>query len=504
MKHHLFLHGFAAAMLALCAACAADLGDTLADPQPIVFSAVQLEGETTFTRAATNGTWEGGEQVAIKINGVVKKYIVDESGALTPDGNTTPFCRTSTSDIAYTAWYPYSESQPSVSTLIVTDQSTTEAQEQCNLMKAEGKVNGQTATLQFSHKAARLGFYLADSDSDNAPVTGATVTVTIDDQTYTAHEDGNGYYSLLVAPQKSVSYGQDFLTITTSEKTYKATAPETATFYANKSYNYIFALKCPPYLTFTADKEQGFKMTKTGSPPDGTFEYSVNNGEWKTVTSGAEVTFGGSNGKLRLRGISPLGTSLNTDYWTISFTNDDVPVAASGDIRTLVSYKNYDTENITGSARFRCLFQNCTALTSAPELNATKLAEACYLYMFYGCTNLKTAPEELPATTLANSCYNSMFYGCTALEKAPELPATTLVLSCYNSMFWNCKNLNEVTIKAEKAAEGVTISKALDWWLYGVASNGTIHCTEAFYTTLKDLNDATILPSGWTRGDLSN
>ncbi len=488
-------------MLALCAACAADLGDTLADPQPIVFSAVQLEGETTFTRAATNGTWEGGEQVAIKIDGVVKKYIVDESGALTPDGSTTPFCRTSTSDIAYTAWYPYSDEEPTTPT-IVTDQSTTEAQESCNLMTAKGAVNGQTATLQFSHKAARLGFYLADSDSDNAPVTGATVTVTIDDQTYTAHEDGNGYYSLLVAPQKSVSYGQDFLTITASGKTYKATAPKKATFYTGKSYNYIFALKCPPYLTFTADAEQGFKMTRSNFS-SGTFEYSVNNGEWKTVTSGAEVTFGGDNGKLRLRGISPLGTSLNTAHCTISFTNDNVPVAASGDIRTLVNYKNYDTENITGKACFRGLFNGCTMLTSAPELPATKLATNCYYYMFKDCTNLKTAPE-LPATTLANSCYNMMFYGCTALEKAPKLPATTLVASCYDSMFWNCKNLKEVTIKAEKAAEGVTISKALDWWLASVASNGTIHCTEAFYTTLKDLNDATILPSGWTRGDLSN
>lgn len=51
MKHHLFLQGFAAAMLALCAACAADLGDTLADPQPLVFSAVQLEGK----RQTANG-----------------------------------------------------------------------------------------------------------------------------------------------------------------------------------------------------------------------------------------------------------------------------------------------------------------------------------------------------------------------------------------------------------------------------------------------------------------
>ncbi len=41
MKHPLFLQGLAAAILTLCAACTADLGDTLAEPQPLVFSAVR-------------------------------------------------------------------------------------------------------------------------------------------------------------------------------------------------------------------------------------------------------------------------------------------------------------------------------------------------------------------------------------------------------------------------------------------------------------------------------
>lgn len=201
-------------------------------------------------------------------------------------------------------------------------------------------------------------------------------------------------------------------------------------------------------------------------------EGETTNGEWKTVTSGAEVTFGGNNGTLRLRGISSYGTGerYNTADCAISFTNDNVPVAASGDIRTLVDYKNYDNVN-TESARFRCLFQNCTALTSAPELNATALAYGCYLYMFKGCTNLKTAPE---------------------------LPATTLVASCYKDMFYGCKNLNEVTIKAEKAADGVTIDGALNWWLYNVASEGTIHKKSTL--TLKQ-NSVSGIPSGWTAKD---
>ena len=34
------------------------------------------------------------------------------------------------------------------------------------------------------------------------------------------------------------------------------------------------------------------------------------------------------------------------------------------------------------------MFDNCTSLTQAPELQATELASGCYTYMFYGCTNL--------------------------------------------------------------------------------------------------------------------
>ena len=86
------------------------------------------------------------------------------------------------------------------------------------------------------------------------------------------------------------------------------------------------------------------------------------------------------------------------------------------------------------------MFEDCTSLTTAPELPATTLAPGCYSSMFNGCTSLTTAPE-LPATTLTNSCYSMMFYGCTSLTSAPELPAITLFDYCYNYMFQNCTSL---------------------------------------------------------------
>ena len=93
---------------------------------------------------------------------------------------------------------------------------------------------------------------------------------------------------------------------------------------------------------------------------------------------------------------------------------------------------------------YRYMFWGCTSLTTVPELPATTLASNCYYYMFNGCTSLTTAPK-LPATTLAQYCYQYMFQGCSSLTIAPALPATTLADTCYSSMFRNCAALTTVS-----------------------------------------------------------
>ena len=207
------------------------------------------------------------------------------------------------------------------------------------------------------------------------------------------------------------------------------------------------------YVTFKADSEQGFKFVVTFDdqlplPIEG-FEYSVNNGPWIAIPGTGMtdfVTFGGNKGKLRLRGksIDNTGTCrkqsdglIYEGHATVKFENE-VKVACSGDIRTLIDYENHFVA--TNNARFMYLFKNCTQLTSAPKLPATDLADNCYFMMFGGCTSLATAPE-LPATTLANYCYDSMFRGCTSLATAPELPATKLAYGCYQFMFSDCSAL---------------------------------------------------------------
>ena len=221
------------------------------------------------------------------------------------------------------------------------------------------------------------------------------------------------------------------------------------------------AEKIIPYVTFTSNEEVKFEMRTDGYTISG-LEYSVNNGEWKTIPSNGMsegVSFGGSKGNLRLRGKNLYGTSDGINCSTISFSSNDTnaEVACTGDIRTLLDYENYNTVK-TKDARFSHLFRYCKQLTSAPELPATTLANSCYAGMFMGCTSLTTAPE-LPATTLANSCYAGMFKGCTSLTTAPELPATTLADGCYADMFSGCTSLTRAPeLKATTLADRCYIS----------------------------------------------
>ena len=132
----------------------------------------------------------------------------------------------------------------------------------------------------------------------------------------------------------------------------------------DKTINDVAVLDDRPYLTFTAEEPQKFKMTvRGGYDLSGKFEYSLNGGEWNKVVAGEGVDFGGTNGTLRLRGTNPNGTAESlSKYSTITFTENNVKVACTGDIRTLLNHAEYKTV-ATNEARFCKLFLNCAALT---------------------------------------------------------------------------------------------------------------------------------------------
>lgn len=210
---------------------------------------------------------------------------------------------------------------------------------------------------------------------------------------------------------------------------------------ANISEKQETAEEIPPYVTFTADEWHYFCLTGQNGYVLTDLEYSVNFGEWKKCISGRSVQFGGKFGNLRLRGTNVKGTAENaTKYATITIEREG-NVKCTGDIRTLLNYKNYKNVD-TSNARFCYLFNKCNVLTSVPDLPATNLAAYCYSNMFEECTSIAEAPE-LPAKIMADHCYYYMFRKCTAIKKAPKLPAKKLAPSCYTDMFSGCTALTE-------------------------------------------------------------
>ena len=205
--------------------------------------------------------------------------------------------------------------------------------------------------------------------------------------------------------------------------------------------------------------------------------------------------------------------------------SSETKIRARGNIASLNkgtndAYKtNYLTMSTNDNLCYHSMFYDCTSLTQAPELPATKLRSWCYSHMFYGCTLLEVAPS-LPSTTLANYCYDSMFARCTSLTQAPKLPATTLTDSCYNymfeltsltqapelpastlikycynGMFRGCKKLNYVKC----LATNITATDCVAYWLENVAKPGDFYAPASTNWTF----GVSGIPRGWTRHDIT-
>ena len=487
MKYQKIL-GLVATAGLLLAGCATDSDNSntwLSDPNAVHVSA---SVGSIFTRSnpaasdeAGQKSFRDGDVMGVSNNGISLTYTYNEGTNDWQPGNASDYLVWDASNLKFECWYPADGKNTSSKGYIQEDQSNeTEIAKSdymtaavTNLTEIPGNrqldvtlerktarliLNIQSFNDQFDASTTKVNHIRIASKAS----TDAGETSTINIKPLQNGEGGKGTtYTALVIPGEV----EGKLYFTTDEDTEAPLVVKTGTLKAGKSYTYNLivgknkvtiggvtvaewgpdkieggkAEEYIPYVTFTAKDPQTFKMTEYEGYKISGLEYSVNNGDWTTLEAGTGVTFGGSNGNLRLRGTNLNGTSVPNQYSTITFTDSNVPVACTGDIRTLLDWDNYTTVN-TENAMFIKLFENCSVLTSAPELPATSLADNCYYCMFLGCTNLKSAPK-LPAPTLTTCCYYYMFAMCTNLKTAPELPAEVLANQCYDSMFSGCKNL---------------------------------------------------------------
>ena len=508
MRTKLYMIALAAMTMILALSACSESEDLLSafhsDPNAVRITAqVGKASADGFTRSNPLGTAEEqakfneNDEISVQADGqdaVTYKY---DGSEWQPQGN--KFLKWENETMKFTAYYPASFNgtinQP-------TEYNSLESLAAADFMSFTGNVKNpgdNSLTLTMERKMARVVVEIAafnDQYTKNATVKSVTINGNIK-----AYKQDKKFYAL-INPNSTPGATAPFLTLEVEDgtSTTTETLTTTPTFEAGKSYTYQLTVgknkiavsgitvkdwttsktiidgkaeQIIPYVTFKADAEQKFRMITYGDYTISGLEYSVNGGDWKTVVAGGEgVTFGGTNGDLRLRGTNPYGTANNTnEYSNITFTNN-VNVACTGDIRTLLNWKYYDTVD-TQNARFNMLFYNCGVLTSAPDL---------------------------PATTLATNCYDCMFFYCTSLESAPVLPATTLSDWCYFQMFSYCKKLSTVTMLGLES-EITSKSACVTDWLYDAgtdASSRTLKVRdEAAYNMLVD---RCYLPAIWKIG----
>ena len=506
MKMMKYMTCLATAFLTLVACSDADdiLSAYHSDPNAVHITAeVGKASADGFTRSNPLGDAEAqkkfntDDEISVKADGqAAVTYKFNGTEWIPQDSK---FLKWESETMNFTAYYPatYTGGTPT-QPMEYNSEASLAAADYMSFTGSQKNTGDNKLTLTMNRQMARV---VVDIASFNDQYAGATVnsinSLTIMGVKAYKHSD-NKFYALMV-PCKADNNAQ-FLSLKVGEGNTE-TLTGIPALEAGKSYTYdltvgknkvvvtgitvkdwttdkiingVAELDTRPYVTFKAEGTQNFKMTTEGSYTISGLEYCVNGGEWMTVEKDKEVTFGVTNGNLQLRGTNTEGTAAdNYNYSHIKFTNADVHVACTGDIRTLLDYRNYKTVD-TKDARFCNLFDGCVALTSVPDLPATTLASNCYYGMFYGCTNLNSAPA-LPATTLASNCYSEMFSGCTNLNTAPSLPATKLVENCYYNMFSGCTNLN--------TAPKLPATKLAYWCYYGM------------FNDCSSLTEAPILPA---------
>ena len=145
------------------------------------------------------------------------------------------------------------------------------------------------------------------------------------------------------------------------------------------------------YLVFKSPKPFSIYAEKRW---DGIIEYSLDKVNWHEW-SGESIT----SDTIYMRGC---GNSVITNGRRWRFETND-RLICRGNIEMLLDYKL------------------CVSGEHPP------MKEGCYWSMFSDCTSLSEAPS-LPATKLTDLCYYAMFEGCTSLKEAPSLPVPEFAL----------------------------------------------------------------------------
>lgn len=213
---------------------------------PIELTATGLEPAVTpMTRATVDGNWDGVSEVAVQVDGVVKKYTV------TPDGatigaqaqltSTDPFYWKSTADIKVSAWWPYSATKPATVALVADQSDEAKYQGSDQIEAVNQDVKYTAPTLKFTHRTAKVCVNVVSASGAAMAVDG--VTVSLGSNTVKPYNPADGNYRCLIPGGTATDANKLSVKITIDGATYVYTHPSAYTFDANKQYTFTLTVK---------------------------------------------------------------------------------------------------------------------------------------------------------------------------------------------------------------------------------------------------------------------
>lgn len=216
-----------AAVLLLAATCTQNelsggKGEPLPEGKYPMTFATTVEG-VTATRATTDNSWAGGEDVAVQVGTAnPKKYTASTDGKLSAATGETPFYwESTTEEKTVSAWYPYSATKPT-SFSVKKDQSGTDGtdgyQASDLIYAASQKVTySGSKELNFNHLPVKVVVNLKAGDGVTADeVKVASVTIINQSLTSGAITDGTNTADWSVAQVANGDIGITPKTVTTA------------------------------------------------------------------------------------------------------------------------------------------------------------------------------------------------------------------------------------------------------------------------------------------------
>ena len=241
---------------------------------------------------------------------------------------------------------------------------------------------------------------------------------------------------------------------------------------------------------FTEEGYQGLKftalsagstvsMTKVGSPPSISVQYSFNGRTWNSFDiNSTSVTLSNVNDYVYFAAADNGNQRFSdgTNYTHFSFTG---AVKASGNCMSLLD-NTMQQDTLTASYSLGHVFYGTSSLVDASDMKlpCMNLCENAYANMFKNCYNLSSVENlDLPAVIVPNTAYAEMFCECKSLKKAMRvIQGTTFNSYSCSKMFYDC----------------ILLSTAPE--LCAVKFNGIAHFNEMFHYC-KSLTAAPALPA---------